>query len=119
MSKRTISRRTFLHLGTAASAAAVLAACGQAAPSADTAAPAAAPAAAAPAAAAARSGSGGYFESPMLAERVTAGTLPPVDQRLPATPLVVVPLESVGTYGGQWRTGTIERNGNDLLRNIG
>jgi peptide/nickel transport system substrate-binding protein len=55
----------------------------------------------------------------MLAERVAAGELPPVDQRLPATPLVVTPLESVGTYGGQWRTGTIERNGNDLHRNIG
>src|SRR5690606_8965151 len=64
-------------------------------------------------------GSGGYQEAPMLSERVQAGTLPPVDQRLPANPLVVEPLESTGSYGGTWRTGTIERNGNDLFRNIG
>ena len=118
MTSRTISRRTFLHLGSVASAAAVLAACGQAAPSGE------APAAAAPAAPAAPAqqvvtGSGGYQEAPMLSELVKAGTLPPVDQRLPEVPLVVKPLESVGTYGGQWRTGTIERNGNDLFRNIG
>src|SRR5688572_27186988 len=106
MKNRTISRRTFLHLGAASGAAAVLAACGQAAPSSLPEAPADAPAAAAPAAPAERMGSGGYYESPMLAERVAAGELPPVDQRLPATPLVVVPLEGVGTYGGSWRTGT-------------
>ena len=55
----------------------------------------------------------------MLADLVKAGKLPPVDQRLPDSPLVVKPLDSVGTYGGEWRTGTIERNGNDLIRNIG
>jgi peptide/nickel transport system substrate-binding protein len=119
MTSRKISRRTFLHLGSVASAAAVLAACGQSAPSSEPAAPAQAPAAAAPAQPAAATGSGGYFEAPMLAEQVAAGTLPPVDQRLPEVPVVVQPLESVGTYGGQWRTGTIERNGNDLFRNIG
>jgi peptide/nickel transport system substrate-binding protein len=32
---------------------------------------------------------GGYIDSPVLAEEVKAGTLPPVAQRLPATPLVV------------------------------
>ena len=42
-----------------------------------------------------------YGESPMLAERVAAGELPPVDERLPAQPLVVQPLESVGEYGGE------------------
>jgi peptide/nickel transport system substrate-binding protein len=120
MASRTISRRTFLHLSSAAGASALLAACGQAAPSpSGPAAPAAeAPAAAAPAQAAV-TGSGGYLEAPMLTELVEAGTLPPVDQRLPANPLVVAPAESVGTYGGTWRTGTIERNGNDLFRNIG
>ena len=55
----------------------------------------------------------------MLADLVKAGTLPPVEQRLPDSPLVVKPLDSIGKYGGQWHTGTIERNGNDLLRNIG
>lgn len=118
---RKISRRTFLNLGAATGTAAWLAACGGgAAPSSLPEAPAAqAPADAAPAAAVERTGSGGYYEAPMLAERVAAGELPPVDQRLPVNPLVVVPAESIGRYGGSWRTGTIERNGNDLIRNIG
>jgi peptide/nickel transport system substrate-binding protein len=118
MTGRPISRRTFLQLGAAAGTATILAACGQAAPApseptGSTAAPAAAPAQPAV------SGSGGYQEAPMLSEMVNAGTLPPVDQRLPKNPIVVTPLESVGTYGGTWRTGSIERNGNDLHRNIG
>ncbi len=41
-----------------------------------------------------------YAEAPQLAERVAAGELPPVEERLPATPLVVEPLEGIGTYGG-------------------
>jgi peptide/nickel transport system substrate-binding protein len=118
MTGRPISRRTFLQVGAAASTAALLAACGQAAPAADTpAAPGAAPAAAP--AQPAVTGSGGYQEAPMLSERVRAGSLPPVDQRLPKNPVVVSPLENIGTYGGTWRTGSIERNGNDLHRNIG
>jgi peptide/nickel transport system substrate-binding protein len=43
-----------------------------------------------------------YAEAPGLAEQVAAGTLPPVAERLPETPLVVTPLESIGTYGGTW-----------------
>lgn len=42
-----------------------------------------------------------FSEAPMLAERVAAGELPSVDERLPADPVVVVPLESVGVYGGE------------------
>ncbi len=42
-----------------------------------------------------------YGEAPMLAERVAAGELPPVEERLPAQPVVVQPLESVGVYGGE------------------
>ena len=38
----------------------------------------------------------------MLAERVRRGELPPVEDRLPDEPLVVVPLEEVGEYGGSW-----------------
>ena len=34
----------------------------------------------------------------MLADMVEAGTLPPVDERLPKNPLVVEPLEQVGKY---------------------
>ncbi len=42
-----------------------------------------------------------YNEAPMLAERVAAGDLPPVADRLPLYPEVVVPLEEVGSFGGQ------------------
>ena len=45
---------------------------------------------------------GPYSEAPMLAEMVAAGTLPPVEERLPANPRVVEPLDSVGVYGGIW-----------------
>jgi peptide/nickel transport system substrate-binding protein len=40
----------------------------------------------------------------MLAERVAAGELPPVAERLPVNPLVVEPYERIGQYGGTWRT---------------
>ncbi len=43
---------------------------------------------------------GKYRESPMLAERVAKGELPPVDERLPEEPLVIQPYESIGQYGG-------------------
>lgn len=55
----------------------------------------------------------------MLADLVKAGKLPAVAQRLPEKPLVVKPQDAIGKYGGEWRTGTIERQGNDLRRNIG
>ncbi len=42
-------------------------------------------------------------ESPLLAEMVTAGTLPALADRLPPTPLVLEPVESVGSYGGTMR----------------
>jgi peptide/nickel transport system substrate-binding protein len=45
-----------------------------------------------------------YKEAPMLADLVKAGKLPPVDQRLPANPLVVKAAE-IGTYGGTWHRG--------------
>ena len=47
-----------------------------------------------------------YGEAPMLAERVAAGTLPPVEERLPENPATIDPL-SAGTYGGQieWLAG--------------
>ena len=45
-----------------------------------------------------------FNEAPMLAELVKAGKLPPLDQRLPPSPLVIQPLEEIGTYGGTWRT---------------
>ena len=141
MSKRRITRREFLYGGSMA-AAALLAAC--AAPAtptqapkptavaqptkppattvpptqapAATAAPTKAPATAAPTAAPAAK----YKEAPQFAELVKQGKLPPVDQRLPANPMVIKPVEKIGKYGGTWRTGL--RGGQDtawLVRTIG
>ncbi len=42
-----------------------------------------------------------WGEAPMLAEKVAAGELPPVEERLPAQPVVVQPLEQIGEYGGE------------------
>ncbi len=44
-----------------------------------------------------------FNEAPMLTELVEAGKLPPVEERLPEEPLVIVPVEEVGEYGGTWR----------------
>lgn len=44
-----------------------------------------------------------FNEAPMLADLVSSGSLPPVDQRIPADPRVVTPLEEVGQYGGTLR----------------
>ena len=48
-----------------------------------------------------------FSEAPMLAEQVAAGTLPPLEERLPvATDLLVIqPLDEIGKYGGTWRRG--------------
>lgn len=48
-----------------------------------------------------------FSEAPMLAERVAAGELPPVNERLPVNPLVVEPHERIGQYGGTLRTGML------------
>jgi peptide/nickel transport system substrate-binding protein len=59
-------------------------------------------------------------QAPGLQEMVKAGKLPPVDQRVGSEPEVVTPLESVGTYGGDLRTGlegSSDHNG--ILRIVG
>jgi peptide/nickel transport system substrate-binding protein len=43
------------------------------------------------------------LESPMLAKRVKAGTLPKLEKRLPASPMVVKPFKTTGTFGGTIR----------------
>jgi len=48
-----------------------------------------------------------FKEAPQLADLVKAGKLPPVEQRIPAEPLVLKPLESTGKYGGTWRRAFI------------
>lgn len=56
-----------------------------------------------------------YNEAPMLAERVAAGTLPPVAERLPKNPLVINPTNEVGTYGGRLMgAGMAPETTNDL-----
>lgn len=61
-----------------------------------------------------------YSEAPMLADMVAAGSLPPVEERLPLEPLVVEPNDRIGVYGGTWRMGL--RGGGDgalLSRTLG
>lgn len=41
-----------------------------------------------------------FNEAPMLAERVAALELPPVEERLPNDPVVVNPVDTIGKYGG-------------------
>jgi peptide/nickel transport system substrate-binding protein len=57
-------------------------------------------------------------EAPELAALVKAGKLPPVAERVPAEPMVLKPLHSIGTYGGIWRRGFLGRgdqeNGNRI-----
>ncbi len=48
------------------------------------------------------SAQGPYQESPELAALVAAGSLPPVEDRLPTNPLVVPVNDSIGVYGGVW-----------------
>jgi peptide/nickel transport system substrate-binding protein len=93
----------------------VFAACGAEEPAAAPVAPAAdQPAAAAPAAPAELAAPSQYQEAPVLAARVAAGELPPVEERLPQEPFVVGPgvllsMESLpdwepGQYGGTLRS---------------
>ena len=43
-----------------------------------------------------------FHEAPMLLAQVQAGTLPSAEERLPENPLVVVPPDQNGPYGGTW-----------------
>lgn len=133
MAAQKLNRRQFLSWSAAAAAAGAVVACGGTtatstpAPStaASSAAPSTAAASAAPSRAAAASAApsaaatfavaqatsttvtqanaGKFKEAPMLADLVKAGKLPPVEQRLPANPRVLKPLEEIGQYGGTWR----------------
>ena len=57
-----------------------------------------------------------YSEAPMLAERVAAGELPPVDERLPGNPKVIPVVDSIGSYGGTLRFGDIGERLDEGLR---
>jgi peptide/nickel transport system substrate-binding protein len=62
-----------------------------------------------------------FNEAPMLAELVKQGKLPSVEKRLPEEPLVVVPVEEVGQYGGTARliTERVKRLGDGYSLAIG
>lgn len=47
------------------------------------------------------------LEPPILAERVAAGDLPPLAERLPVDPQITQPLVESGEYGGELRVGFI------------
>ncbi|MHB0877164.1 MAG: ABC transporter substrate-binding protein [Anaerolineae bacterium] len=126
MSASRLTRRDFLVASGVVASAAVVAACGStpaptAAPVQATTAPTTAPAeptattaaaaptattaAAAPtattAAAAeptATAAAAKYEEAPSLAAKVAAGELPPVEERLPANPMVIEPVEELGQW---------------------
>jgi len=44
-----------------------------------------------------------FSENPLFAPKVAGGSLPPVEQRLPEEPLVVMPYDECGKYGGTLR----------------
>jgi peptide/nickel transport system substrate-binding protein len=106
--QRTITRREFLRVTGLATAGLVAAACKAPTTPAPTQAPAqattapAAPATAVPTIPPAAPASK-YKEAPLLADLVKAGSLPPVDQRLPKNPMVMTGYEGNGNYGGTWR----------------
>jgi len=61
-----------------------------------------------------------FEEAPMLKAMVDAGTLPPVDERLPTNPLVLEVVEQTGEYGGTIRRAIL--GGGDqhnMVRTIG
>jgi len=66
----------------------------------------------------------GQAEPPFLADRVAAGDLPPVDERLPESPVVVGNRDAIGVYGGEvrmqhfdpvWMTSNYDWNAERLL----
>jgi len=56
-----------------------------------------------------------FSEAPQLADLVKQGKLPSIDKRLPEKPIVVVPVEEVGQYGGTWRMAMSGRGDTMLL----
>lgn len=68
-----------------------------------------------------------YNEAPTLAELVRAGSLPPVEERLPDEPMVVEVFDEIGQYGGTlrrafngpndfWGFGRLDRAGHRLVQ---
>jgi ABC-type transport system substrate-binding protein len=127
MTRKHVSRRAFLRYSALAGAAAIAVACSPVPPATEAVQPTSPviptetpkPAVVATATLVPTEAGATFKEAPALAELVKAGKLPPIEERLPLNPVVVQPAEKVGKYGGNWTTATIEKNGNDLRRNIG
>ena len=51
-----------------------------------------------------------YGEAQSLSELVKQGKIPPVEQRLPKEPLVIIPIDRIGEYGGTWRSVMLGRS---------
>ncbi|MEZ4677546.1 MAG: hypothetical protein R2932_25355 [Caldilineaceae bacterium] len=100
---KVVSRRRFMQLSAFAGAGIAVAACGGAPAAAPEAPAEAAAPAASDAAASGGAAAGQYSEAPMLADLVAAGSLPPVDERLPSNPFVMPVAEQTGNYGGTFR----------------
>ena len=54
-------------------------------------------------------------EAPTLTQRVKAGDLPPLKERLPDRPRVIQPVERLGSYGGTWRNALIGSDVNSII----
>jgi len=59
-----------------------------------------------------------FTDSPIFADRVASGELPPVADRLPENPLVLQTLDEVGIYGGTLRVESINIDSDWHLRHI-
>ncbi len=119
MSERKITRRSFIRLSAVTTASAVLAACAPTVTVETTEPVPETQAKAASEAVPEMPSEPTSKEAPQLAEMVKAGTLPPLEERLPKNPVVVEPVGQIGKYGGDWQGGTTETNGNFLIRNGG
>lgn len=125
--ERKLTRRTFLRVSALAAVGTGIAACTPAT-TAPTDAPAAGAASNTPASAGvsptkapeatkAVEPISKFKEAPALADLVKAGSLPPVEERLPEQPEVVPPIETIGEYGGMLRTVMIGENTTFHVRN--
>lgn len=58
------------------------------------------------------------LESPFLNARLEAGELPPLEERIPANPMVMTPVDSVGQYGGTLRRAQTDAQANAVLQSF-
>jgi peptide/nickel transport system substrate-binding protein len=112
-----LTRREFLRISALATAGVAAAACAKTAepttpPEATATQPPAATATQPPAAATAtpEPAAATSKEAPMLSEKVQAGSLPPLEERLPSDPKVTPVEEEIGQYGGIWHRVAVGRS---------